>query len=279
MVAAIGTQVTQVTEGQRVALSHMEGCGLCKSCIIGRSCIEIRFIGYSSDGGLAEYIVIEQSNVYVIPDHVSLEMGYLCSTLAGVEGIFQELGEIPKDANILIIGGGVIGILASTLLHHRGYSSVTICQRSETKRDMAKKLGFDYLVLSPEELAESFEGKRADIEGYDVVIDTTSNCEAIANAVHMMARRGKMALYGVPDGKLSIDGQDFFFKELTMFSIIDSPSLMSKGMEALSELARSDPNQHKLWSKVFDFEDYEKAIACMRAKEVIKAVLRVSNDK
>ena len=218
--------------------------------------------------------------MYVLPDHVSLEMGYLCSTLAGVEGIFQELGEMPKDVNILIIGGGGIGILAFTLLHHRGYSSVTICQRSdETKRDMAKMLGFDYLVLSPEELAESFEGKRADIEGYDVVIDTTSDCKAIANAVHMMARLGKMVLYGVLDTEILIDGQAFFMKELTMFSIIDSPSLMSKGMETLSELARSDPNQHKLWSKVFDLEDYEKAIACMTAKEVIKAVLCVSNDK
>ena len=53
-------------------------------------------------------------------------------------------GGIADDAQILVMGAGIIGLLWTSLLHYHGYRDVTVSEVAEGRKQLATNLGFDY---------------------------------------------------------------------------------------------------------------------------------------
>ena len=249
-------------------------------CKEGRACYDNQWIGCHGDGGWAEFVAVHKSLVSPIPDSVPLEVAALSEPMCGVESIFKDIGNPPKDARILIIGAAGVGILTAILLYHRGYRSVTISQRSLKRREIAKNLGFGYTVFSPDELKESFRGKNVVTEGFNLVIDTSGNPEAISIALDMMARRGKMAMYGgcSIDSKVALSGFNIFIRELTIMGVFIQPNCMNQAIKSITEMASNLLTVKNLGAKVYALEDFQKGIDGMLNAEITKAIFRIHNS-
>src|SRR5207342_2352261 len=73
IVAAVGRGVTNLTEGNRVAVPWLGwACGACEYCASGWEtlCLQQKNTGYSVDGGYAEYVIAEANFVGQVPDGI-----------------------------------------------------------------------------------------------------------------------------------------------------------------------------------------------------------------
>ena len=85
VVTAIGARVTDVHEGDQVAVEPLVTCGHCASCRSGRYhlCSRLAIHGLSTGGGgLAEYTVVNRSMVHRLPPNVTLAHGALVEPMS-----------------------------------------------------------------------------------------------------------------------------------------------------------------------------------------------------
>ena len=178
-VDAVGTGVTSVKPGDRVALSWTLH---------------------------SEYIVVPENRVYRLPDEVSFEAGALVhiSTfpMAAVRKCRLEVGE-----GAIVMGQGVLGQLAVMILHAAGAAPVIAADPDAAKRRQALKIGADY-ALDPfaadfaeqakaltDNEHETFRGMVRD-RGPKVGIEVTGNGGALDNVLDAIAPFGRIALLG-----------------------------------------------------------------------------------
>ncbi|MCA1810300.1 MAG: alcohol dehydrogenase catalytic domain-containing protein, partial [Lentisphaerae bacterium] len=89
-VAAVGSGVASIKEGQRYVVQTVIGCGKCPMCLVHRENLcEKGFIamGYQFAGGFAEYclmpkVAVDQGCLISIPDDLPAEVGTLIEPLS-----------------------------------------------------------------------------------------------------------------------------------------------------------------------------------------------------
>ncbi|MFM8369003.1 MAG: alcohol dehydrogenase catalytic domain-containing protein, partial [Chloroflexota bacterium] len=77
VVEKIGSHVTNVKIGDRVALHYNLSCGDCYHCSTGNDqfCEKVLMIGHFTNGGYAEYIAVPARNAILLPDEIPFEQG------------------------------------------------------------------------------------------------------------------------------------------------------------------------------------------------------------
>jgi len=86
LVEAVGPAVTRVRPGDRVAVEPSISCGSCDQCLAGRphTCRSIKFLGHpgDKDGGLAEYFIMPERNLFSIPEGMTMTEAMLAEPLS-----------------------------------------------------------------------------------------------------------------------------------------------------------------------------------------------------
>lgn len=166
-VVEVGSAVTSVVEGDRVAVEPLYTCGKCDRCSAGRynACSSIGFHGLMHDGGMAEYTAVPESMLHKLPDEVSLEMGALVEPMA-VAYHAAKLGDVHPEHTAVVFGAGPIGIGLWHALRGQGLSAVYVVEPSATRRAAIERLGATTLdptsVDVPAAIADVTGGKGAD---------------------------------------------------------------------------------------------------------------------
>ena len=105
---------TEVDTGKRVTINPLVTCGTCKACRQGRDnlCPTRQIISMPPrEGGFAEQVVLPQSNLIAVPDHISSDQAALVEPIAcGWHGVRLARALAGDDARALVIGGGAIGV-------------------------------------------------------------------------------------------------------------------------------------------------------------------------
>lgn len=147
-----------------------------------------------SNGVHSDYNIVDVSNVYKIPDTVSYEAAALSFisgfSMAALRKTHLEIGE-----SAIIMGFGVLGMLALQLLKSAGAVPVIVADPSEKKRERALELGADYALNS---FDADFVSRVKTITdgGVNVAIEVTGNGKALDTVLDCMARYGRIALLG-----------------------------------------------------------------------------------
>ena len=171
-VDAVGESVTDLQIGDRVAVS------------------------WSHHG---QYIHVRRSNVYKLPDCVSLQDAALFHIgifpLAAVRKCRTELGE-----SAIVMGLGVLGLVAVQLLRAAGATPIIAVDPIPEKREKALSLGADF-ALDP--FSEDFaaEAKRLTGGGAAVGIEVTGIGAGLDGILDCMAKFGRVALLGCTRNK------------------------------------------------------------------------------
>ena len=110
-----GTGV-DIPEGTRVACDPNAWCGRCDACLRGRVnlCQNNVATGIHREGGFAEYAAFPAHKAVVLPAELQPNHGAFCEPLACTLHAV-DIGAPKPGERVLILGGGVIGLLALQL--------------------------------------------------------------------------------------------------------------------------------------------------------------------
>ena len=195
-VVDVGTGVTSVSVGDRIALDNNPRCGLCEFCRTGFSsqCIEInnRTIGVFQNGGFAEYCLAPEDVCFKLPDEIDEILGTQVETLGTVLNGMNEVQMQPWDS-VLVLGCGPIGFFFTSLAKHIA-AQVAVTEIDLFRLDIARGLGVP--AFNPDE--ENIEEAICDLTGgkkADIVIDAVG--DQLENALHYVTAGGKILAFGM----------------------------------------------------------------------------------
>ncbi|MEL7258223.1 MAG: alcohol dehydrogenase catalytic domain-containing protein, partial [Pseudomonadota bacterium] len=143
---------TAIAEGTRVTCDPNTWCGACDQCQRGRVnlCINNIATGIHRDGGFAEYCAFPASKAVALPADLDPLHGAFCEPLAcALHGM--DIGAARAGEMVLVIGGGVIGLLALQIAKLAG-AEVTLLTRSPEKQALGARTGADHVVGSEDAL-------------------------------------------------------------------------------------------------------------------------------
>jgi threonine dehydrogenase-like Zn-dependent dehydrogenase len=145
--------VEGVEPGTRVVVRPLMPCGECAACRRGdpQLCTDGlgRSIGYGSDGGFAEQVLVPRAEVgltvFPLPDSVDDRAAALVEPLAVALHAVRQAPRV-EGAEALVLGAGTIGLGVAAFLKLEGAASVTVVDPSPLRREAALRLGADRVV-------------------------------------------------------------------------------------------------------------------------------------
>jgi len=139
----VGSQVTNVKAGDRVAIEPGVPCRYCNYCRSGKYnlCQDIKFLATPPyDGSLSNYLVHASDYVYKMPDHMSFEEGALLEPLS-VAVHACDRGVVKAGSHVLITGAGPVGLVCLLVARAQGATKVFLTDMLDHRLELAKKLG------------------------------------------------------------------------------------------------------------------------------------------
>ncbi|KAK5674330.1 hypothetical protein LTS10_012914 [Elasticomyces elasticus] len=192
VVDAIGAEVTAVQVGQRVAIQPVVSDKVCTACRRGSNnlCKQQGFYGLSADGGLAEYMVSNQENIKLLPDHVSLEAGALVEPFSVGWHALRMSNVTAMGCSALVLGAGPIGLAVVQILVAKGARQIVVSEPSKPKRALATSFGAT-LTLDPTNHGLSIPSECLSMtngDGVDVAFDCVGKQMTLDQAVESTAK-------------------------------------------------------------------------------------------
>lgn len=266
VVAATGSGVTGLREGERVAVDPSLYCHECHYCRIGRDnlCLHWGGIGVTVPGGAAEYVAVPAANCVRLPDHIATEDAALIEPLScavrGYDVLTSQLG-----AHVLIYGAGTMGLMMLELAKRTGAASVDVVELSAERLKMARELGCTSAVTSADELDQPF--------GWELVVDATGNARAIQDGLGRVGPGGTYLQFGVADyaTRVTVDPYRIYNKEIT---ITGSMAVLHSYERAAELLAAGVLNPSAFITDRLPLTDYAQAIERFRSGAGLKTQVR-----
>jgi 2-desacetyl-2-hydroxyethyl bacteriochlorophyllide A dehydrogenase len=211
VVVATGSDVHEITSGQRVAVDPSLYCFECHFCKIGHNnlCERWNAIGVSVPGGAAQFAVAPAANCVPLPEDIRLEDAALIEPLScairGYDVLKSQLG-----AHVLIYGSGTMGLMMLQLAKRTGAASVDVLDINRERLITAAALGCSATAASADELDRP--------RGWELVIDATGAGPAIQDGLSRVAPGGTFLQFGVAsyDTRVTIEPYRIYNKEITI---------------------------------------------------------------
>lgn len=208
-VVAVGGDVVEVAEGDRVAALPLATCGRCGPCLTGRprKCDRAAMIGIERPGGYAELAVIPGRSAFRLPSSFDARHGALVEPLAVGLHTVDRAGLSPGD-DVLVIGGGPVGLAVAVWLRQLGAGEVVVSDPVEARRNLATSLGATATI---DPTAGDVGGAFTELTGSpaDVVIECVGIPGMIQHATDVVATDGRVVIAGVcmqPDTLMPLVG-------------------------------------------------------------------------
>ncbi|MDN5859191.1 MAG: 2,3-butanediol dehydrogenase [Pseudonocardia sp.] len=151
VVSKTGKGVTNVAEGDRVAVEPYLVCGDCPACNIGRYniCRKLGFVGLAGQqGGFAERCVVDARWAHPLGE-LPTEVGALVEPLA-VAYHAVRLSGLKPGGTAVVFGAGPIGLVTAASLKAVGAGQVISVEPAAARKKKASVAGAD-VVLDPTE--------------------------------------------------------------------------------------------------------------------------------
>lgn len=272
VVVEVGSEVTNVKVGDRVAVDPNIYCGQCKYCRTGRPelCEHLSAIGVTRDGGFEDYFTAPASVVYPIPDNVSLKAAALVEPIScAVHGI--QLLKVSPYQKALVIGDGFMGQIFVQLLQAYGIHEVDIAGIVDEKLAMAKD------KFGAKRTFNTMAGDKIPDGEYDIVIEAVGSPKTQEAAIEAAARGGQVLMFGVggPDATFEMNTYEIFQKQLTIQGSFINPNAFE---DSLALLASGKLDVEPLISHELDYATVEDFLNG-KLGVVSKAVVKVGGEE
>jgi len=188
----VGTDPPQILRSRglepdrRVVVEPLESCRHCWACEAGRDplCPELRIAGVHRPGGFAESIVLPAERVFAIDERIAPTSAALCEPLA-VALHALDRGELEGGEDVLVIGGGTIGLLCAFVAQQRGAGRVIVRARHPQQRRFAEQVAGATVASLERETADAPPG-----DDFGLVIETVGGAQGTLAEACEAARPG-----------------------------------------------------------------------------------------
>jgi L-iditol 2-dehydrogenase len=234
----VGAGVERWRAGDRVQVIAAIPDGTCEDCLAGHPtvCQHQLSIGYQFAGGFAEYMIVPAAVLAVdgltrIPQHVSFAEASLVEPLACVIN-GQEIARVGAGDTVVVIGSGPIGCLHVRLARARGARRVILVELNPDRLAAAAALVRPDVAITADDgdvvnaVLDATGGR-----GADVVITAAASGAAQEQGLRMLARRGRLSLFGgLPkdSSTISVDSNLVHYRELSIVGVNGSSPAQNK---------------------------------------------------
>ncbi|MEL6417195.1 MAG: zinc-dependent alcohol dehydrogenase family protein [Pseudomonadota bacterium] len=257
---------TAIAEGTRVTCDPNTWCGACDQCQRGRVnlCINNIATGIHRDGGFAEYCAFPASKAVALPADLDPLHGAFCEPLAcALHGM--DIGAARAGEMVLVIGGGVIGLLALQIAKLAG-AEVTLLTRSPEKQALGARTGADHVVGSEDALRGIWPN------GADLVVECAGVAATVAMSPRLARTGGRIVVLGVlPQGEhVPIEPFDLLFREIQMHYSFLNPFTHGRAAQMVADGTISVA---PLISRQISIDDAADAIASSPPRGEVRAIV------
>lgn len=245
-VESLGAAASGFEVGERVILQpalHCEVRGIspvCDLCERGETALCRNIMrgdiapgiqtGYCRDtgGGWSPSFVAHPSQLIRVPDGTSDAAASLVEPLAcSAHAVLR--AEPSKDATLLVLGCGTIGLLTIAALRGLGYTNrIVASAKYPHQKELAQRLGATEVVptgrnlyrIAPDAFgADVYQpeiGKPVLIGGADITFDCVGSSSSMDDAIRLTRSGGRVVLVGMPGIAKGVDWTNLWHKELRL---------------------------------------------------------------
>lgn len=282
IVQAVGSAVTSVKVGDRVALEPGAPCRHCAPCLSGKYnlCIDMKFAATPPiDGTLTGFYALPDDFCYKLPDHVSLEEGALVEPLAVAVHIVRQ-AVITPGQSIVVMGAGPVGLLCCAVAKAYGASKVVSVDIQPSRLEFAAKFAATHTFtpgrVPAEENAKKLLEQVGLPDGADAVIDASGAEPSIQTSLHVLRRGGTYVQGGMGKPDITFPIMALCINEITAKGSFRYGSGDYKLAVELISTGKVDVKQ--LITGKVKFEDAEQAFKAVKEGKGIKTLIAGPNN-
>lgn len=276
-VVEVGSNVTHLKVGDRVALEPGKTCGHCEFCKSGRYnlCPDVVFFATPPvDGVFQEYVAHEADLCFRLPENVSTLEGALIEPLAvGFHAAMQ--GEAHVGQCAVVTGAGCIGLVTMMALKALGVSKVYVIDIMQKRLDKALELGADGVINAIDcdamtEIMKLTEGK-----GCDLAIETAGTEVTTRQCIDMVKKGANVVLVGYSKtGEMNLPMSLVLDKELTLKTVFRYRHIYPMAIDAV---ASGKVNLKGIVTDIFALQDVQTAMdySVNHKADIVKSVIKI----
>ena len=208
VVVEAGPDCRRFSVGDRVALYHIAGCGVCADCRSGYmiSCTSpVRAAyGWQRDGGHADYLLAEESTCVGLPEPLTFVDGacVACGFGTAYQAVWR--ADVSGRDAVLVTGLGPVGLAVGLLAGALGSRLRIGVDTVESRRRLALELGAVDVALAADEAAVDAVRDQTGGHGCEVAVDCSGSTAGRRLAVLGTRRWGRCVLVG-EGARLEVD--------------------------------------------------------------------------
>lgn len=203
-VVAIGSDVNDISVGDRRVVYPWIGCGGCSACKRGDEhlCTPGQALGIVSAGGFAEYVLIPHGRYLFDKGDVadSLAATYACSGLTAY-GALKKVGKLAAGDEVVIIGAGGVGSMAIQIARASGIDPIVV-DIDEDKLEKARGLGVTRTYNSSD--AKTARELKKSVGGAYAALDFVGSEATVNYGLSCLRKGGMLVVVGLFGGALTI---------------------------------------------------------------------------
>ena len=252
--------------GQVVSVDPNIICGKCVDCNAGRTafCPDLTALGVNINGGLAEYVLTPDSQIYPVRSDLNpLHLAFIEPLACSIRGV--DLANLKGGERVAILGGGVIGLLVVQLAKLAGASEIVLITRQKFRRDVALKIGATRVVDPKSENVDTA------VTNMDVTFECAGAVETFKQAQNITRRGGSVIVLGLTasDATLEVNPFNIVINELRIQGSFLNPLTQARAAELVES---GNLNLDILISKVVDLAGVQAILDAPPAEGDIKYI-------
>jgi threonine dehydrogenase-like Zn-dependent dehydrogenase len=278
IVEECGTAVSAVKPGDRVKCDSVCGCGSCDWCRAGATqfCAAGSEFGITRDGGWAEWLVVPERNLHVLPDAIPDDVAAIMDI--EVLGSLRKPGVCPGDT-VAVFGPGPAGLIALQIVRAMGAARVILCGTRPERLRVGEELGADCEIDVTAQDAVPAILELTGGRGVDLAFDAAGTRKSALDAIETVRPQGKVVLYGVhgaPVDQLPLDR--IVLKDIVVYGALTNRTGWD---DLISMVANRQINLARLVTHTFPLEAEKDAYAASsdRRSGCLKSVLLIAPER
>ncbi|KAK8059004.1 sorbitol dehydrogenase [Apiospora phragmitis] len=282
-VVSVGSAVTSLKAGDRVALEPGYPCRRCGPCLAGKYnlCPDMRFAATPPyHGTLTGFWTAPSDFCYKLPDNVSTQEGAMIEPLAVAVHIARQAAISPGQS-VVVMGAGPVGLLCAAVAKAFGATKVCSVDIVESKLEFAKNFASTHTYVSQRIAAEDNARNIKELigcpAGADVVIDASGAEPSIQASLHTVRMGGTYLQGGMGKADITFPIMAMCLKEVTCKGSFRYGA--GDYRLAVDLVAAGRVDVKKLISETVPFQKAEDAFKKVKEGQVIKIVIAGPNEK